>query len=124
MQSESKPKTMEIEYYELSLAATGQRKYIDFVEPDRSILDESDEAFQGRKNQVPLRELKIFNDGTSGYIRIAINVSRGTTAYMKIPFGETLTFPIVTYLNHEVIENIVIQNYDAATTVRLIGLTI
>lgn len=121
----AKGKDMLVDYYELSLASTSIQVYIHFTESERNKIDDTLIVEQYR-NEKPIKELRIYNDGTAGFIRVSINKGPNDTGIIKIPFGENITFPFLTSEHHDDLKDkiysITLQNYNAATTVRIVGI--
>ena len=106
-------------YYEFTLTSNSSKVYIDFSDSNRTRLADANMISSKNADQ-PLKQIKIFNDGTSDFIRIGVNAGPSGNPYVKIKFGETLTIPFVD--TDEVTNDITLQAITSNATVRIIGL--
>lgn len=109
----------DIFYYEFTLLSTTSKIYIDFSDSNRTNLADANMVSSKTADQ-PLKQIKIFNDGTADFIRIGVNEGPSGNPYVKIKFGENLTIPFVD--TDEVTNNMTLRASTSNTTVRIIGL--
>ena len=106
-------------YLEITLLSTSSKVFIDFSESNRNRLPDTN-IVASLLTEQPLRQVKIYNDGTADFIRINVNAGANGTPAIKIKFGENLTIPFVD--TEEIVHDMVLQATTSNTTVRIIGL--
>ena len=106
-------------YLELTLLSTASKVFVDFSQSNRNRLPDTN-IVAALFTEQPLRQVKIYNDGTADFIRINVNSGANGNPVIKIKFGENLTIPFVD--TEEIVRDMVLQATTSNTTVRIIGL--
>ena len=106
-------------YLELTLLSTASKVFIDFSESNRNRLPDTN-IVAALFTEQPLRQVKIYNDGSADFIRINVNAGANGNPVIKIKFNESLTIPFVD--TEEIVRDMVLQASTSNTTVRIIGL--
>ena len=106
-------------YLELTLLSTAAKVFVDFSQSNRNRLPDTN-VVAALFTEQPLRQVKIYNDGSADFIRINVNAGANGNPVIKIKFNESLTIPFVD--TEEIVRDMVLQATTSNTTVRIIGL--
>lgn len=106
-------------YLELTLLSTAAKVFVDFSQSNRNRLPDTN-VVAALFTEQPLRQVKIYNDGSADFIRINVNAGANGNPVIKIKFNESLTIPFVD--TEEIVRDMVLQASTSNTTVRIIGL--
>lgn len=107
-------------YAEVNLLSTRAKVFIDFTDSNRNSFRDADLVASNFTDE-PLRQIKIYNDGTADYIRVGVNGGNSVAPYIKIKSGENTTLPFVDTEGRLVLD-MVVQAFTSNATIRIIGL--
>ena len=106
-------------YAEVNLYSARAKVFLDFTESNRNTFRDAD-LVSSNFTEEPLRQIKIYNDGSADFIRVGINNGSSGAPYIKIKFGENFTIPFID--TKGLVLDMVLQANTSNTTVRIIGL--
>lgn len=106
-------------YSEINLLSNKSKVFIDFADSGRNTYPDAD-LISSNFTEQPLKQIKVYNDGSADFIRVGFNGGSNGPVYIKIKFNESLTIPFVD--TEELVLDMVLQANTTNTTVRIIGL--
>lgn len=107
-------------YAEINLLSNKAKVFIDFTDSFRNTFTDADLVASNFTDE-PLKQIRVFNDGTADFVRIGINGGPSVAPYIKVKFGENVTLPFVDTKGRLVLD-MVLKADTSNATVRILGL--
>lgn len=106
-------------YAEINLFSTRAKVFLDFTDSNRNTFSDADLVASNLTNQ-PLKQIRVYNDGSADFIRIAVNGGKNVAPYIKVKSNGSETLPFVD--TKGLVLDMVLQANTSNATVRIIGL--